>query len=107
MSKHTPGPWKLIVSSEQQRRIIQAGKHALMCDEMYYPWCPENDADWQLIAASPDLLNALRRAVDALDALTDRVDRTGFSEADEFLRALDEIDLGRAAIAKATGSADA
>jgi hypothetical protein len=49
------------------------------------------------------VLEALRRAVDALDALTDKVDRTGFAESDEFNRALDEIDLGRAAIAKVQG----
>ncbi len=49
-----------------------------------------------------ELLKALQSAVDALDALTDKVDGTGFSSSPEFNRALDEIDLARAVIAKAT-----
>jgi hypothetical protein len=29
-----------------------------MCDETYYPWVPDNMADWHLIAAAPDLYEA-------------------------------------------------
>lgn len=42
------------------------------------------------------LEEGLRRATDALDLLTDKVDGTGFAVSDEFSNALDEIDLGRA-----------
>ena len=42
----------------------------------------------------------LRRATDALDLLTDKVDGTGFAESDEFNNALDEIDLGRSILEK-------
>jgi hypothetical protein len=59
----------------------------------------------RLHAMNEELLGALRGAVEALDRLTDLVDGTGFSDADDFNRALDEIDLGRAAIAKAGGAA--
>ena len=55
----------------------------------------------RLHAVNAEMLGALRGAVEALDRLTDLVDGTGFSDADDFNRALDEIDLGRAAIAKA------
>lgn len=48
---------------------------------------------------SERLVKALERSIDALDRLTDKVDRTGFSESDEFNNALDEIDIGRAALA--------
>lgn len=59
----------------------------------------------RLHAVNAELLEALRGAIEALDRLTDLVDGTGFSEADDFNRALDEIDLARAAIAKAGGAA--
>jgi len=59
----------------------------------------------RLHAVNQMLLERVRDAVHALDALTDRIDGTGFSESDEFNRALDEIDLGRAAIKKAEGQA--
>lgn len=60
MSKtaHTPGPWR--VSFEGGTTQIRAANNeSLMCDETYYPWVPENYADWYLIAAAPDLLKAL------------------------------------------------
>jgi hypothetical protein len=59
------------------------------------------EANARLIAASPKLLAQLQSAINALDALTDKVDGTGFSSSDEFNHALDEISLGRAAIAQA------
>jgi hypothetical protein len=59
--------------------------------------------DARLIEAAPDLKERLQSAIDALDRLTDRIDGTGFSYSEEFISALDEIDLGRAAIAKAEG----
>ena len=59
--------------------------------------------DARLISAAPDLKERLQSAIDALDRLTDLIDGTGFSYSAEFSSALDEIDLGRAAIAKAEG----
>ena len=57
-------------------------------------------ADRDRLAAEVEaLLKELRRSVNALDMLTDRIDGTGLSDADEFLSALDAIDLGRAAMA--------
>lgn len=72
--------------------------HASWCAGVTHP-------DLRLIEAAPDLLQRLDAAVQALDALTTKVDRTGFATSEAFQQALDEIDLGRAAIAKATGAA--
>ena len=61
---HTPGSWKFVSDGEGKNRIrhIIAGlkDYSLMCDERYYPWCPDSDDDWRLIAAAPDLLAALK-----------------------------------------------
>lgn len=56
-TKHTPGPW---VFSQDAGWYIRAEGVSLMGNETYYPWNPENIADWQLIAAAPDLLEALK-----------------------------------------------
>ena len=42
--------------------------------------------------------SVVEQALEALDALTDRVDGTGFANTDEFDRALDAIDALRAAL---------
>lgn len=83
-AKHTPGPWR--VSYERgTTQIRTANNESIMCDETYYPWVPKNDADWHLIAAAPDLLEALEGVVRVADR-----DTTEFNAA-------------RAAIAKAKG----
>jgi hypothetical protein len=44
-----------------------------MCDEHYYPWVPASEADWNLIAAAPELYAALKAVL-------------GFFESGEFVR---------------------
>ena len=63
--QHTPGPWRLTVDDTGVRRIegTEPLKGALMCDERYYPWCPEEIEDWRLISAAPDLLAAAKCAL--------------------------------------------
>jgi hypothetical protein len=89
MSKHTPGPWELTTEEGGMGdcRVIRANGEPLMCDTQYYPWCPESDADWRLIAAAPDLLEALK-------AVTTAGDVVAYGAA---------LHDARAAIAKATG----
>ena len=61
MSKHTKGPW-LFKRDEYGDRAIKADGKSIMCDTSYYPWCPNADADWHLIALSPEMLDALKDA---------------------------------------------
>lgn len=89
ISKHTPGPWQF-VTEERERKIIADGQE-IMCDMHYYPWCPDNDADWRLIAAAPDLLTVLQELQESASY---------WSEYDVPLGIVDRIN---SAIAKATG----
>lgn len=56
---HSKGPW---ARSEEggTSHIRDADGTSLMADETYYPWCPSNDDDWNLIAAAPEMLQALK-----------------------------------------------
>lgn len=92
MGKHTPGPWKMVFE-DGDRKIIAPPqdprlglRETLMCDMQYYPWCPTKEADWRLIAAAPELLEALRLFAGDNATHTER----------------ERIESARAAIAKAT-----
>ena len=93
MSKHTPGPWLFVEkfhdgiyteNGSPNVWTIETAQDTLMADSSYYPWVPTNKADWRLIAAAPDLLDACRKALYAIKG----------REHDQFIRD---------AIAKATG----
>ena len=84
MTQHSKSPWKFS-GSGTDRVIADATGEEIMGSEPYYPWCPDKDEDWQLIAAAPMLLEALRGVIRVAD------------------RATDEFDAARAAIAAATG----
>jgi len=64
MNKHSRGPWR-IAYKRGTTHIESADNESLMCDETYYPWVPENMADWDLIASAPELLEVLEIAVSA------------------------------------------
>jgi hypothetical protein len=84
MTQHTKGPWTY--------RCVDGIHELLMANvcEMssttYYPWVPANPADWKLMAAAPDLLEALQNLVNG----------NGFAPSES-------LEKARAAIAKATG----
>ena len=63
--KWTPGPW-LVKERHGCDQLVASDGTSLMGNETYYPWTPENMADWRLIAAAPDLYEALENARDAL-----------------------------------------
>ena len=78
MSKHTPGPWKLVLDGEKVLGIYAAhqnfeedwsewinpnGETIVETDGGHYP---PNLKDAQLIAAAPDLLEALESVVEAI-----------------------------------------
>ena len=85
MSKHTPGPWEFR-KQPYEPWTIYANGNSIMGNETYYPWVPYKEADWHLIAAAPDLLEALQAMVS---------DHASLSAA--------TLAFARAAIAKATG----
>lgn len=60
-TKFTPGPWEVKYKNGETQLLMSDGD-IHMCNMHYYPWVPENDADWHLIAAAPDLYEALERA---------------------------------------------
>ena len=87
MNTHSTGPW-IFNKKEKVWTISDASGYPMMGNERYYPWVPSDEADWNLIAAAPDLLEALKDALNVLDA-------TGANDA---------ANAVRAAIAKAEGA---
>jgi len=91
MSQHTPGPWRWWTSNSWRRLTCENREHSnqdggVLCPTVCRDGHPDtivSDADMALIAAAPDLLEALRGVV----AVADR-DTVEFAQA-------------RAAIAKA------
>jgi hypothetical protein len=79
--QHTPGPWKF---HKKEHWTIFADGKSIMGNADYYPWVPQKKSDWLLIAAAPELLEALQRLC-----------------SDE-LQTQEKWDNARAAIAKAT-----
>lgn len=89
MSKqHTPGPWH--VSNGVQ---IRSDKHQIC--KVWMMRNGEGNANARLIAASPDLLDALKAMLEAQHGY----EYAGFSEEE-----LASFEKARAAIAKATSS---
>ena len=93
-AKHTPGPWS-VTYKRGTTNITTADGQDIMCDETYYPWVPENDADWKLIAAAPDMYQALIEARELIQG--DKVGKEWKRACAEFLKA------SKPAIAKAEG----
>jgi hypothetical protein len=82
-AKHTPGPW--LVAREDARRFRVTNEAGDL------PSNDESILNARLIAASPELLEALQRALDELVGGREAKDRDG------------AIQQSRAAIAKAKG----
>ncbi|MEI6474581.1 MAG: hypothetical protein WCO75_04240 [Planctomycetota bacterium] len=81
---HTPGPWKLVAGNHIQSEWGQIGRTWMMCNG-------DSVANAHLIAAAPELLEALKSLVDLEDG------HVGVFTLDEIM------DAARAAIAKAEG----
>ena len=82
--KHTPGPWKLpanflefggtqndgglaIVSEERRICVVDLVAYAPR-GKAYKTACPERDANARLIAAAPDMVEALLDAIAVIEA---------------------------------------
>lgn len=107
MTKHTPGPWRIVISPNARRRVeIEADLYPGRADTLAVVFDVENRFDAQdenrianahLIAAAPDLLEALKAIYEVL-LNPDPWDR---EHVVEFNRAAEKV---RAAIAKAETS---
>lgn len=104
-TKHTPGPWRADgPDGFQDFNILHGGDSlavAAVISNMREP--PEIEANASLIAAAPDLLAALQRAVSRWTALADEP----FHATPDHQREHAEISKARATILKATQPLDA
>ncbi|MGE5571097.1 MAG: hypothetical protein ACM3S5_18840 [Rhodospirillales bacterium] len=116
MANHTPGPWRSDIGRDQRGfGYVRCGKRAnaesegvavaRVCHVRGYIDWSEAVANANLIAAAPDLFDALQAAGTALYALARRIDPKEASGAD--IAALDEAERAyiaiNAVLAKATG----
>lgn len=106
--KHTPGPW---IAREKTNPDCNEGTHYITCaDGALGYWRGHkqghadsnwvlNKADAQLIAAAPELLEALSEYLAAMDSATFHFDKPGA------FKAVAATEKARKAIAKAAGDA--
>lgn len=87
--KWTPGPWSFVI--EDGDNHIYAHGESIMCDMDYYPWVPGNKNDWSLIAAAPELYEALENVLDS------------WQYGESITEGQDVYNAARAALAKARG----
>ncbi|OOE15148.1 hypothetical protein BSR09_00660 [Stutzerimonas degradans] len=89
---HTPGPWRAVQASNSGQVHILAEVNGYDRAISMDIWndCDEQEANVRLIAAAPDLLEALEHCVDSLGS--------------EFALPSECIQQARAAIAKARGA---
>ena len=81
--RHTPGPWAFDASGDNWQILTKGRNDALMCDESYYPWVPDNEADWHLIAAAPELLDALKCLYDqGIDTIFEPMVKAAIAKAE-------------------------
>ena len=113
-TKHTPGPWHADIKASRSIGLYDAdGTHIAVVDAKIGSVTRQRrEHDARLIAAAPELLGALKSAEYAVNitraTLMDSVETHGTHGGwlhSEALRLDSELDLIRAAIAKATGSA--
>jgi hypothetical protein len=106
MSKHTPGPWKVEAGHYPSINVVVGPSFKINC-VMWASDLTEDDyqkrtADLNLIAAAPDLLEALQMAHKTLHAICERM-TVGDRWTNEGQDLLDSLEPVAAAIRKATG----
>lgn len=70
----TPGEWRYVFDDGYRTIVAAETSQSFMCDTEYYPWCPENEADWKLIAACcPPNMSAILAHVEAQAAEIERL----------------------------------
>ncbi len=104
-TKHTPGPWRVIArANERNGPCVQRGRQGGF---MIIGMSPEaEDADARLIAAAPELLEALESQISEHYAtwMAARADAEGAPTSHALFEQEPSTIKARAAIAKATGA---
>lgn len=98
-SKHTPGPWAYQEDSDVYTHIVRGPGNRFIC-QLAQTTSAEIEANARLIAAAPELLDALIEAVACGMVPISSAKDGGASTHSRQVRCADMI---RAAIAKATG----
>ncbi len=96
MSAHTPGPWGIVFNWKSRKVISSNG--GTICSDWGYPF-ELKEADARLIAAAPELLEALKRLVENIhdyESVNNLAPNPGKQDCWQ------SVTQARAAIAKAT-----
>jgi hypothetical protein len=109
-AKHTPGPWhwdsdpvKGDPLGRVRYRVTTTGKTITQC---YYSSGDEHaEHDARLIAAAPEMLDALKLANDAMNYLGDILNSHDMAEPEDEVKTTPAFRAVHAAIKKATGTA--
>lgn len=109
MNKHTPGPWKLY-NGYEHKKVIRFTRIGNDADTVLSAADPEdellaiNEADLRLIAAAPELLEALNGMIEMFDAVSKKINwGKSFLGANEISKMNNAPIEARVAIAKAKG----
>lgn len=106
MSKHTSGPWEVMDSFYPSIKEVVGPsfnvKAVMWATDLTEKDYQERSADLRLIAAAPDLLEALESAWLWMENQADGQSKGGHATFD-LMMLREQRDLARAAIAKATG----
>lgn len=94
MSKHTPGPWKVQHDPFNPNVRIVGDKELIVCVQATDMFAKETEANAALIAAAPDMLEALENRTEILCGMSCNKD-AGFHTG--------ACEMARAAISKAKG----
>lgn len=91
MNKHTPGPWSWVLTNQglHLKSDVQSGYFATLegaCKAAMH-FEPEGEANAQLIASAPDLLNAATQALSDLEWIESQDEKTNLQASILLLRA--------------------
>jgi hypothetical protein len=94
----TPGPWKAVPDSGSESFAFEIATERMEGVALIYAYDTPSEANARLIAAAPELLEALRQALAVVDAVAD-------GRAEDVVELAKRIasDVVDAAIAKAEG----
>ncbi|HZF98292.1 MAG TPA: hypothetical protein VEY92_08630 [Pseudoxanthomonas sp.] len=109
MTKHTPGPWEWVCKWASYSLVASNGQTVADDGSAGNEYSPsidpgdngESGANARLIAAAPDLLEALKEAMQSLEYV-----HRAHPENTGIAKRIEDINRARAAIAKATGESE-